>query len=86
MHRAYLTKTNISGDEIFYSLHLCQDLFSGWTVIREWGRVGQEGRVTLSLVPNEQSARSAVISTVSNKTRNGYLLIDPKMAMEDEVS
>lgn len=76
MRRAYMRKMDARGAEIFYSLHICEDLYSGWSVIREWGIVGSGGNVNISLTPNEESARSKVQATVANNVRRGYELID----------
>lgn len=78
MHHAYLVKEGSSGTLIFYSLYLSEDLFSGWTVIREWGNVGSEGRVLTTLVPCEESASNAMSATIKGKIRNGYELLVPR--------
>jgi predicted DNA-binding WGR domain protein len=71
-----MRKVDARGAEIFYSLHMCEDLFSGWSVVREWGRSGSGGHVKISLVPSEESALSKIQSTVASNMRRGYDLID----------
>lgn len=78
MHHAYLIKQGASGSQIFYSLHLSEDMFSGWTVVREWGIVGSEGRVMTSLVPCEESAFNAMTTTIKGKVRDGYKILVPR--------
>ena len=31
----------------FYSLDIQPDLFGGWSLVREWGRIGRHGKVFL---------------------------------------
>lgn len=73
--RAYMVKQDARGGDIFYSLHLCQDMFSGWSVVREYGALGSEGRVLSSPVPTEQLASNQLENIVSTNLKRGYKLL-----------
>lgn len=56
----------------FYQLALQPDLFGGCTLIREWGRIGNGGRVLTETHANEGQAVDALITMQRQKTRRGY--------------
>ena len=78
MYFAHMRKKDKAGREIFYSLHLCEDLISGWSIIREWGMVGNEGRVYSSLAPSEPSASDCIESIIASNVRRGYSLVSSR--------
>ena len=56
----------------FYRLRLCRDLFGGWAVMREWGRIGRGGRLRLDLHGSQGEAADALSRLVRAKRRRGY--------------
>jgi len=56
----------------FYALAVHRDLISGWTLQREWGRVGSPGRVVIEPFPNERDAAKAGAVIEAVKRRRGY--------------
>lgn len=56
----------------FYCVQIVRTLFDEWSVIREWGRIGSPGRVTLESFANQDEARRAENSTIRLRARHGY--------------
>ena len=56
----------------FYRLCLQPDLFGGCTLVREWGRIGSNGRVRHDAYPNEGAALDALLTIAGQKERRGY--------------
>jgi predicted DNA-binding WGR domain protein len=56
----------------FYALTVHPDLISGWTLLREWGRIGSPGRVVIEPFPNEYEAAKAGARIEAAKRRRGY--------------
>jgi predicted DNA-binding WGR domain protein len=48
------------------------DLISGWTLLREWGRIGSPGRVVIEPFSDEQEAANARAEIEAAKPRRGY--------------
>ena len=57
----------------FYALSVRPNLFGGWSVMREWGRVGSPGRVRIDLHESEGEAQAAYGKLVRQKQRRGYI-------------
>lgn len=57
----------------FYRLEIWPDLFGGFSLAREWGRIGQPGRLQLSPFAEIDAARNAFARIVSSKQRRGYV-------------
>lgn len=55
----------------FYKLDVQPSLF-GWSVVREWGRIGQAGRVCVELHDTRGTADQAMISKWAQKRKRGY--------------
>jgi|GEM_PF-3972278 len=72
MHQSHMRKIDKAGDEIYYSMHLCADLFGGYTVVREWGKVGSEGRVLVTPTACEHSALDLVAEIADHQRKRGY--------------
>lgn len=49
------------------------DLFGGFSLAREYGRIGQPGRLQLDPFPEIDTARKAFARIVSRKQRRGYV-------------
>jgi predicted DNA-binding WGR domain protein len=58
----------------FYRLDVQPDLFGGWVLWREWGRIGQGGTVRHESFADQQAAEDAQRRMTQAKTRRGYCL------------
>lgn len=56
----------------FYRLSLARDLFQGWQLVREWGRIGQAGTVRRQAFTSEADATTALHALAACKRRRGY--------------
>jgi predicted DNA-binding WGR domain protein len=56
----------------FYALDVHADLINGWTLLREWGRVGSPGRVVVEPFEDEAKAAEASARIENAKRRRGY--------------
>lgn len=56
----------------FYHLALWPDLFGGWSLVREWGRLGQEGTLRLRFFATEAEAEAAMREECQRRVRRGY--------------
>lgn len=58
----------------FYALSVQPTLFGEWALMREWGRIGQGGRLRSDLYPSAGEALDALGALAANKLRRGYRL------------
>lgn len=73
MQLAYLQKVVPANNQYrFYSVHVEPTLFGEWSVINEWGRIGQSGQTMIKTFANEDLAMSAGKRQVTSKERRGY--------------
>jgi predicted DNA-binding WGR domain protein len=56
----------------FYFLDVQPDLFGGWSLVKEWGRIGSPGQVRLAAFPTETAALAALRRQRQAKERRGY--------------
>ena len=56
----------------FYTVLVQPSLFGDWSVVREWGRIGQGGTVRGQSYGSEAEARVVAEAAVSSKVRRGY--------------
>jgi predicted DNA-binding WGR domain protein len=56
----------------FYRLDVQPDLFGGWSLWREWGRLGAGGQVRHDPYPSAQAAECALNAFQRAKERRGY--------------
>jgi predicted DNA-binding WGR domain protein len=56
----------------FYAMHVARDLFDGWALLREWGRVGSPGQMRTMSYPGETAAAAAMARLERRKRRRGY--------------
>ena len=56
----------------FYAVHVLPTLFGEWSLVKEWGRIGQSGTVRIAVFRSEDAARTALASTLARKTARGY--------------
>lgn len=57
----------------FYVLAVQQDLFGGWWLVREHGRIGSPGRVMQTPFPSLDAAAAAHTRLWQQKLRRGYI-------------
>lgn len=56
----------------FYSLLIERDLFGTITLVRNWGRIGTNGREMVQEFPTEAEAGQALEALAQAKRRRGY--------------
>lgn len=56
----------------FYSLMIEQDLFGTVRLVRNWGRIGTNGREMVEVFPDELEAGQALEAVARVKRRRGY--------------
>jgi predicted DNA-binding WGR domain protein len=56
----------------FYKLDIQPTLFGGWSLVREWGRIGCPGTVRIEAYPTRGKADLALILKWAEKQRRGY--------------
>lgn len=56
----------------YYRLDVQPDLFGGFDLVREWGRIGSPGRVSAILYPTQDAAIAALARQRQAKERRGY--------------
>lgn len=56
----------------FYRLDVQPDLFGGWSLWREWGRIGRSGTVRHDPYPDHRTAEDAQRRMAQAKARRGY--------------
>lgn len=56
----------------FYTLTIQPTLFGEWSLVREWGRIGQAGQVKATPYPSSAEAESALQRFQRQKERRGY--------------
>ncbi len=56
----------------FYSLDIQPDLFGGWSLVREWGRIGRHGKVMTTPFPSPAEAERALGRLRRRKEKRGY--------------
>jgi predicted DNA-binding WGR domain protein len=60
----------------FYRLDVQPDLFGGVLLVKEWGRVGAQGRMVAERYDNEALAAVALHKNAERKRRRGYITQD----------
>ena len=58
----------------FYRLRLLPDLFGGVSLLREWGRIGTQGRHRIELFSDAGQAADAMLAVYRSKQKRGYML------------
>jgi predicted DNA-binding WGR domain protein len=54
-------------------------LFGGWSLWREWGRIGESGTVRRDPFDNAGAALLAMQAVVRDKKKRGYLVNGPSV-------
>jgi predicted DNA-binding WGR domain protein len=72
---SYMEKNDPAKNQArFYNLILLPNLFGEWTLYREWGRIGQGGKVRMEWFGSEDEAKVALVTLEVAKRRRGYWL------------
>ncbi len=80
--QSYLEKRDAAKNKArFYTLVLLPNLFGEWTLCREWGRIGQSGKVRMELFANENEAKVALVVLEAAKRQRGYWLRPEQLLM-----
>lgn len=70
---AFLTHLDAAKNRCrFYAVIVVPELFGGWSVVREWGRLGSPGTLRSVSFDQEQEARAAEQRSIRRRLRNGY--------------
>lgn len=56
----------------FYYMHVAPTLFNGWSLVREWGRIGQAGTVKFDPFDSEEAAQRQLERLKAQKLKKGY--------------
>ncbi|SLN13355.1 WGR domain protein [Roseivivax jejudonensis] len=56
----------------FYRIEIVRGLFGDWDLVREWGRIGQAGRVRIDWHATEAAAEDARFALHMAKAKRGY--------------
>jgi predicted DNA-binding WGR domain protein len=56
----------------FYALAVQSELLGGWSVVREWGRIGRAGRLKIDPHPELAVAEKAALQIEARKRQRGY--------------
>ncbi len=59
----------------FYNIAIMPTLLGGWALVREWGRIGQPGKMRETWFESESAAMEAGKQVQRQKERRGYHLI-----------
>ena len=65
----------------FYRLVVLPNLFGEWTLVREWGRIGQRGRIRLDCFDTHAQALAALLALEARKRQRGYWVEPQQLAM-----
>jgi predicted DNA-binding WGR domain protein len=56
----------------FYRIELMPGLFGDWSLVREWGRIGQPGQIRIDWFDDETTAKDARFAIQMEKAKKGY--------------
>lgn len=56
----------------FSRMEIVPGLFGDWSLIREWGRVGQAGQIRVDWFETEVAAKGARFNILMQKAKRGY--------------
>lgn len=58
----------------FYRLDIERDLFGGFLLMKQWGRIGARGRIIAERFESEAPALAALQKQADRKQRRGYVV------------
>ncbi len=61
-----------SNNAHFYRMEIMRGLFGDWSLIREWGRIGQHGQMRIDWFDDEAEAKDARFALQMQKAKKGY--------------
>ena len=71
--RIYMQTRGGDGDAPrFYQLILQEDLLGGWSVVRQWGRMGSRGAFRKNHFESLESAQEALMSYRDHQLKKGF--------------
>jgi predicted DNA-binding WGR domain protein len=80
--QTYLEKRDPATNQArYYRMQVLPNLFGAWTLYREWGRIGQSGKVRMEWFDSEDLAVGALIVLEAAKRRRGYWVEPQQLAM-----
>jgi predicted DNA-binding WGR domain protein len=56
----------------FYAIDVMPTLFGDWTLVAEWGRIGQSGTIKAEVFSDREAAEQALQKRERSKRRKGY--------------
>ena len=56
----------------YYRMEIMPGLFGDWSLVWEWGRIGQPGQVRVDWYPSELEAKNARFDIQMQKAKRGY--------------
>ncbi|SHF83017.1 WGR domain-containing protein, predicted DNA-binding domain in MolR [Litoreibacter ascidiaceicola] len=65
----------------FYRMSVMPNLFGEWTLLREWGRIGQGGQVRMDWFDSENQAIAALVTLEAAKRHRGYWVEPQQLTM-----
>lgn len=68
---------------LFYRIAVLPNLFGEWTLYREWGRIGQSGRVRMDWFTDATEAKAALIALEASRRNRGYWVEPQQLSMFD---
>lgn len=68
----------------FYSMAVLPNLFGEWSLVRQWGRIGQGGQTRLDWYSHEAEAEAALVTLETAKRRRGYYVEPQQLALFGE--
>jgi predicted DNA-binding WGR domain protein len=83
--QTYLEKRDPASNQArYYRMQVLPNLFGAWTLYREWGRIGQSGKVRMEWFDSEDLAVGALIMLEAAKRRRGYWVEPQQLRMFGE--
>ena len=83
--QTYLEKRDPATNQArYYRMQVLPNLFGAWTLYREWGRIGQSGKVRMKWFDSEDLAVGALIVLEAAKRRRGYWVEPQQLALFGE--
>lgn len=80
--QTYLEKRDPATNQArYYRMQVLPNLFGVWTLYREWGRIGQSGKVRMEWFDSKDLAVGALIVLEAAKRRRGYWVEPQQLAM-----
>lgn len=68
-----LTRTDASQNvHRFYRMEIMPGLFGEWSLVREWGRIGQSGQVRVDWFDTEAAAKDARCDLLMKTAKRDY--------------